>query len=50
MFLVLYKYNTTDPNWKDKIYDMKTYGAYNNRHIFLCYSVRLFPLTLQCAH
>ncbi|KAK4243868.1 hypothetical protein C7999DRAFT_44404 [Corynascus novoguineensis] len=39
VFLVLYKYDSegTNPQWKGKVYDMKTYGAYNNRHIFLCY-------------
>ena len=39
VFMVLYKYNCSSPAWKDKVYDMKTYGAYNSRHIFLCYSV-----------
>ncbi|AEO60284.1 hypothetical protein MYCTH_54054 [Thermothelomyces thermophilus ATCC 42464] len=40
VFLVLYKYDTANEanaQWKGKVYDMKTYGAYNNRHIFLCY-------------
>ncbi|KAL2194500.1 hypothetical protein P885DRAFT_42992 [Corynascus similis CBS 632.67] len=39
VFLVLYKYDSEgmNPQWKGKVYDMKTYGAYNNRHIFLCY-------------
>lgn len=43
IFLVLYKYDSakTDADWGDKIYDMKTYGAYNNRHIFLCFAVGL---------
>ncbi|GAB1317160.1 hypothetical protein MFIFM68171_07370 [Madurella fahalii] len=40
VFLVLYKYDspTGDADWRDKIYDMKTYGAYNNQHIFLCFT------------
>ncbi|KAG7284231.1 hypothetical protein NEMBOFW57_010595 [Staphylotrichum longicolle] len=41
IFLVVYKYNE-DPkknfDWKDKVYDIKTFGAYNNRHVFLCYA------------
>ncbi|KAL2163762.1 hypothetical protein VTH06DRAFT_5821 [Thermothelomyces fergusii] len=40
VFLVLYKYDTSNQanaQWRGKVYDMKTYGAYNNRHIFLCY-------------
>ncbi|KAH6844793.1 hypothetical protein B0I37DRAFT_433461 [Chaetomium sp. MPI-CAGE-AT-0009] len=37
--LVLYKFDSpTNGLWKNKIYDMKTYGAYNSRHIFLCYT------------
>jgi hypothetical protein len=53
VFLVLYKYNE-DPKinfaWKDKVYDMRTFGAYNNRHVFLCYSVSLMlPLFLHDA-
>lgn len=42
VFLVLYKYDTSNaanPQWKGKVYDMKTFGAYNNRHIFLCFYV-----------
>ncbi|KAK4236151.1 hypothetical protein C8A03DRAFT_17181 [Achaetomium macrosporum] len=38
VFLVLYKYNSKREEWKDKVYDMKTYGAYNSRHLFLCYT------------
>ncbi|KAK3290160.1 uncharacterized protein B0H64DRAFT_453130 [Chaetomium fimeti] len=39
VFLVLYKFDSsTNPRWKNKVYDMKTYGAYNSRHIFLCYT------------
>lgn len=43
VFLVLYKYDSDrgDPRWRDRVYDMKTFGAYNNRHIFLCFSVSL---------
>lgn len=44
IFLVVYKYNEDPKNnfdWKDKVYDMKTFGAYNNRHVFLCYAVSL---------
>ncbi|KAH6649543.1 hypothetical protein F5144DRAFT_635234 [Chaetomium tenue] len=39
VFLVLYKFNARNPQspWANMIYDMKTYGAYNSRHIFLCY-------------
>ncbi len=39
VFMVLYKYNSSNPAWQYKVYDLKTYGAYNNRHLFLCYSV-----------
>lgn len=44
VFLVLYKYDTNkkeNRRWKGKVYDMKTYGSYNNRHIFLCCTVGL---------
>jgi hypothetical protein len=41
VFLVLYKYDadTKNPQWMKKVYDMKTYGSYNTRHIFMCYFV-----------
>jgi hypothetical protein len=40
VFLVLYKYDSdSNPEWKDTVYDMKTYGVYNSQHVFLCYSV-----------
>ncbi|KAL2130908.1 hypothetical protein VTI74DRAFT_5792 [Chaetomium olivicolor] len=39
VFLVLYKYGgRSDQRWHNKVYDMKAYGAYNSRHIFLCYT------------
>ncbi len=42
VFVVLYKYNIPKhPRFQDKVYDMKTFGAYNNRHIFICYAVSL---------
>lgn len=54
VFLVLYKFDApkTNPLWENKIYDMKAYGAYNNRHIFLCYSVShsLITPTAHCAN
>ncbi|KAL1842263.1 hypothetical protein VTJ49DRAFT_5648 [Mycothermus thermophilus] len=38
VFLVLYKYSSDKkPEWKEKVYDMKTFGSFNARHIFLCY-------------
>ncbi|KAK0625180.1 hypothetical protein B0T17DRAFT_508189 [Bombardia bombarda] len=38
VFVVLYKYDSVDTfKWVNKIYDMHTYGAYNSRHIFICY-------------
>ncbi|KAK4136130.1 hypothetical protein BT67DRAFT_432904 [Trichocladium antarcticum] len=39
VFVVLYKLDSSrgDGRRQSKIYDMKTYGAYNSRHIFLCY-------------
>jgi hypothetical protein len=49
VFLVLYKYDSAkkaNVHWKDKIYDMKTYGAYNSRHIFICYHVSSSPISL----
>ena len=52
VFVVLYKYDfPKDPRWKNKIYDLKTFGAYNNRHIFLCYRVSLpsHPLPPQTS-
>ncbi|KAK3899621.1 hypothetical protein C8A05DRAFT_17966, partial [Staphylotrichum tortipilum] len=37
--LVLYKYDVPRKEcWQNKIYDLKTFGAYNNRHIFMCYT------------
>lgn len=47
VFIVLYKYDSAHGNgdWGDKVYDMKTYGSYNSRHIFLCYTVRDLYLT-----
>jgi hypothetical protein len=40
VFVVLYKYDgSSNKEWRNKVYDMKTYGAYNRQHIFLCYSV-----------
>ena len=48
VFLVLYKFDapkTTNPLWENKIYDVKTYAAYNSRHIFLCYSVSCSLIT-----
>ncbi|KAK3486575.1 uncharacterized protein B0T23DRAFT_324213 [Neurospora hispaniola] len=39
VFLVLYKYNSNmDVQFINKVYDMKTFGAYNSRHVFLCYA------------
>ncbi|KAL2256808.1 hypothetical protein VTK26DRAFT_1083 [Humicola hyalothermophila] len=42
VFLVLYKFDggseQQNQEWKNKVYDMKTFGSYNNRHIFICYS------------
>jgi hypothetical protein len=45
VFLVLYKYDAdkNNPKWMSKIYDMKTYGSYNTRHIFMCYFVGFHP-------
>ena len=46
LFVVLYKYHADEkknPEWVDKVYDMRTYGAYNNRHVFLCYFVSTSP-------
>lgn len=45
VFLVLYKFSARNAQspWANKVYDMKTYGAYNNRHIFLCYAVSYSP-------
>ncbi|KAK3319574.1 hypothetical protein B0T19DRAFT_487895 [Cercophora scortea] len=41
VYIVLYKYDCAPKSWRnpkcfDKIYDMRTYGAYNNRHVFIC--------------
>lgn len=45
LYLVLYKYDGTErEDWVGKVYDMKTYGTYNSRHIFLCYAVCLSTL------
>ncbi|EAA30514.1 hypothetical protein NCU02324 [Neurospora crassa OR74A] len=39
VFLVLYKYDSNvDVQFINKVYDMKTFGAYNSRHVFLCYA------------
>lgn len=47
VFLVLYKYDSNmNVQFINKVYDMKTFGAYNSRHVFLCYAVR--PLTPSC--
>ncbi|AEO67658.1 uncharacterized protein THITE_2050349 [Thermothielavioides terrestris NRRL 8126] len=39
VFIVLYKYHSGEVPWWNKVYDMKTYGSYNSRHLFLCYTV-----------
>jgi hypothetical protein len=48
VFVVLYKYDgSSNKEWRNKVYDMNTYGAYNSQHIFLCYSVSsVFDFTL----
>jgi hypothetical protein len=48
VFLVLYKYDSdgNNPKWMNKVYDMKTFGSYNTRHIFMCYFVGLHPFPL----
>ncbi|KAL2268071.1 hypothetical protein VTJ83DRAFT_2917 [Remersonia thermophila] len=38
VFLVVYKYGSSKKRERaDKVYDMKTFGPFNARHIFLCY-------------
>ncbi|KAK0713692.1 hypothetical protein B0T26DRAFT_753781 [Lasiosphaeria miniovina] len=41
VFVVLYKYKSgpENPQLGKSVYDMCTFGAYNTRHIFLCYYV-----------
>ncbi|KAK3376105.1 hypothetical protein B0T24DRAFT_665151 [Lasiosphaeria ovina] len=41
VFVVLYKYKSgpENPQWGKSVYDLRTFGAYNTRHIFLCYYV-----------
>lgn len=49
VFLILYKYDAKErtSQWYNKVYDMTTYGAYNSRHIFLCYTVSLLTPSYQ---